>query len=321
MKITGLFLTVIFIPFLLLTNVVCSDESFGEPNDDDPWLTGPLLAPSARVVTIGHVNLEPYLFYIVADGMYDNDWNAQSLPTFNQIRPQLQYKIGLSEKVDLTGAIQSVVSWSQGKSGSTFGDLPIGFDFQIYKGSETSPLTYAKFTVQEVFPTGKYQNLNPRKLGTDAGGQGAYFTAFGLTCSKLTRFSAGRYLEWRANITALFAPRVHVRGLNAYGGAPGTKGKVSLGPSYNFVTSIQYTMSKKWTFACDFQASYSGRERFKGRTDVFVGSSWSSQLSLAPAIEYNWSESMGIIVGSWFSLAGRNSPRFYSGVAAYNYYF
>jgi hypothetical protein len=45
------------------------------------------------------------------------------------------------------------------------------------------------------------------------------------------------------------------------------------------------------------------------------------QWSVAPAIEYNWSKNVGLIVGSWFSFAGRNSVRFISGVAALNIYF
>lgn len=321
MKFKSLNFRLFFLLLCLSIHAVESAESDPGIAGDEPWFTGPLLTPSPRVVKIGHVNLEPYLYYTIVNGVYDDNWDAHSLPNFYQFRPQLVFKIGLSETVDLTGAIQSVASWTQGKSSSSFGDMPLGFDIRIYEGDEKDVISYAKFTVQEIFPTGRYQNLRPSRLGTDAGGQGAYYTSFGFTFSKLAKFSSGRFLEWRTNISAAFAPRVHVRGLNVYGGAPGTKGTVSLGPTYLLLTAIEYTMTKRWTFACDFQASYFGRERFKGRTAAPVGSAPSAQFSIAPAIEYNWDECCGIIVGTWFSLAGRNSPRFYNIVAAYNYYF
>lgn len=319
--------TLLFLLFLIPTWIcfpvayVKGISSRSSTAGDEPWFTGPLLTPSARVVKGGHVNLEPYLFYTVANGAYDENWKAHSIHNFYQLRPQLQFKIGLSEKVDLSGTVQSVTSWTQGKSGSSFGDLPLGFDFQLYKGSPESIITYAKFTVQEIFPTGRYQKLNPKKLGTDAGGQGAYSTAFGFTVSHLFRFGSERFLNWRTNVTAVYAFPVHVKGVNVYGGEPGTRGKVSIGPSYLLFSGIEYTLTKKWSLACDIEAAYGGRDKFHGRTNAFVGSGVSAQFSVAPAIEYNWDECCGIIVGSWFTLAGRNTPRFYSGVAAFNYFY
>jgi hypothetical protein len=45
----------------------------------------------------------------------------------------------------------------------------------------------------------------------------------------------------------------------------------------------------------------------------------SIQYSLAPAIEYNWSEKLGLIAGCWLTIAGKNSRKFTSGVIALNY--
>jgi hypothetical protein len=46
----------------------------------------------------------------------------------------------------------------------------------------------------------------------------------------------------------------------------------------------------------------------------------SSQYSLAPAIEYNWSQNIGLIGGVWFTVAGQNISQFNSIVIALNYY-
>ncbi len=47
------------------------DESIVFEKCEDPWFTGPLLAPSAHVVPGGYINLEPYLFYTVTTGAYE----------------------------------------------------------------------------------------------------------------------------------------------------------------------------------------------------------------------------------------------------------
>jgi hypothetical protein len=52
-----------------------------------------------------------------------------------------------------------------------------------------------------------------------------------------------------------------------------------------------------------------------------VGTPSTSLLTLAPAIEYNFTQTIGVIVGSWFTLKGRNANRFVSAAAALNYYF
>jgi hypothetical protein len=286
---------------------------------DQPWFTGPLLTPSARVILPGHINLEPYLFCNIKTGNYGNKWKAISTPTYNQLNPQLQIKLGIYNRIDLSSTIQSFINVSQGKSGSSFGDLPIGIEYQLYQGEPHDWLNYAKLSIQEVLPTGKYRKLNPRLLNTDVGGQGSFITNIGLTFSKLTKLADNHFLGCRCNISTALSCPAKLKGYNIYGGSRETRGKIYPGTSYSFLAGVEYTLTKEFSLACDFQAQYAPRGRFKGFTLVPVRDPKSLQFSLAPAFEYNWSSSMGIIVGSWFSLAGRNSSRFISGVAAFNY--
>jgi hypothetical protein len=50
-----------------------------------------------------------------------------------------------------------------------------------------------------------------------------------------------------------------------------------------------------------------------------VGSLPSQQVTLAPAIEYNFSEHWGLIAGMWFTVHVHNTSNFVSGVIALNY--
>jgi hypothetical protein len=52
-----------------------------------------------------------------------------------------------------------------------------------------------------------------------------------------------------------------------------------------------------------------------------LSQSCSAYFSLAPAIEYNWSDYVGIITGAWFTIAGRNALTFISSVTALNVVF
>lgn len=296
-----------------VSSVPLSEEPEG------PWFTGPLLTPSARVMPPGHVNVEPYLFWNVATGIYDDQWKAHSIPTFNVIDAQLPIKYGLVDKLGLTVTFQSVLAFTQGKSGSAFADFPIGLEYQLFEGKPDDWITFAKFSVTEVFPTGKYHHLNPERFLTDSSGQGSYITIAGLTFSKLFEFCDKSYLGTRCNFSVLYFTPTHIRGFSVYGGDRDTRGTIHHGATYWFFAGAEYTVTRKFSLSCDFFARYVQRKTFKGSTTIPIFKPELIQFSLAPAVEYNWSAAWGIIAGAWFSLGGRNSERFINGVVALNY--
>ena len=75
---------------------------------------------------------------------------------------------------------------------------------------------------------------------------------------------------------------------------------------------------REWT---DFQYQHSNKNRFSGKKGGSAPIAPSSeQISMAPALEYNFNANVGIIGGAWFSVAGRNSTQFISWVLALNIY-
>lgn len=308
---------IILAAFLLFFTILTSQcEGLSPPYGakDSPWFTGPLLTPSARVVAPGHYVLEPYLYWTEFNGIYTNDWRQKSLPKFYEITTQLVYKIGIIEGVNIGGNIQEFYGWTRGKSAFAFGDMPIGFDLEVYKGTHW----FLKLSLQEIFPTGKYDKLDPKKLGTDIGGAGSYVTSAAFTIGHLHHFCGDHFLSTRLNI-AFFAPApVGVKGLNVFGGDPSTSGRVYPGNAISLFLGAEYSLTKNWSLACDIGGQYSGKNHFKGKSLVPVGTPSSAQFSVAPAIEYNWNETVGLIAGTWFTFAGRNSSRFINAVVAVN---
>lgn len=283
------------------------------------WFTGPLLTPSGKVVPKGHFNLEPYLFCSISKGRYGPAWKSISHPKFSQITPQLQIKVGLTERLDTSICLQSVYSKTRGISSSSFGDLPISFDYQIIPPSDGNAVL--KFTLQEIFPTGKFKGLNPALFNTDVGGLGSFVTIFGITGAKLFHLPQKRYLSTRANISLALPAPAHIRGYNVYGGDFSTRGKAYPGIALSIFIGSEYTLTENWVLALDILSEFSAKSRFRGYSETPVCLPSSSQFSLAPAIEYNWSQSIGVIAGPWFTVAGRNCPSFISFVGAINMYF
>lgn len=316
-NILGLFCLILAMMHSFLCFGVSSVPLSEEPKG--PWFTGPLLTPSARVMPKGHINLEPYLFWTVTTGLYDDDWKPHSVPTFNEINVQLLFKYGIAEKIDLTLLPQSFLSFSRGKTGSSFGDLPVGLSYQLYEGKPEDWLTFVRFSITEVFPTGRYQNLDPDRFLTEVGGQGSFITVAALTFSKLIDLCNNKFLGVRWNFSALYLSPTPIRGFSIFGGDQETRGTIHHGATYLFFAGAEYTVTREFSLACDFFARYVQKKTFKGFTNTPIFRPELIQFSLAPAIEYNWSDSMGIIIGAWFTVAGRNATRFISGVAAFNY--
>lgn len=294
------------------------------PEAPFPWLTGPLLTPSANVVPRGHVNIEPYLYATSSVGRYDSHWHAHSSSTRLALTWQLPVQIGLTSWLDTELIPSYTYNHVSGSSAWAFNDLTLLFDIQLISESsqpgEWRPAL--KFTLGETFPTGAYQHLNSQL--TDLGGQGSYTSFIELTLGKLIQFSTPHFLNVRLSILYEIPTHVHVQGFNSYGGGAHTNGTVSPGRTLSLFGACEYTLTQQWAIACDLVGSWTTTTHFSGTLGPnasFTNLASSTQISLAPALEYNWSDALGLIIGPWITLTGRNATQFYSGVIAVNYYF
>lgn len=294
---------------------------------EEPWFTGPLLTPSGHIVPGGYYNIEPYTYVNVLTGAYDTHWHAMSSVNFYNVMWQIFFQIGLADWMDFQFVPSASWNGTQGVSSLVVNDPLLYVDFQLYQNSKKKYLPAIKLTIQETFPLGKYQRLDPEMQLTDLGGAGAYTTTFGLSFSTLFHLSGIHYISLRWNGYYALSTPVRVKGLNAYGGAYNTKGTVRPGNGFGYYIGMESTLSKNWVFALDIAGQFRNKSTFSGEKGIStaglpasVGQHSSVSFSLAPAIEYNFSDSLGIIAGSQFTVAGRNSPQFASGVIAINYY-
>ncbi len=297
------------------------------PRVYQPLFTGTLLTTSPNVVQGGHVDIEPYLFVNTNYGKYNANWSNEDVADLQYINPQFFAQIGLTKFMDFAITPQFFTQISGGEVTTAVGDFLLEFDFQLLHGGGKDLKPSLLLNLSTLFPVSKYRNLNPNKNGTDAIGAGTYEMAIELVFGKNFDFGGTHYFATRYAVNYSYSTPVHVTGFNTYGGGNGTFGTVYPGNGFNFFAGFEYSLTRNWVLALDVQYQHVNRNRFSGVNGVLrdgtpaTSAAPSSEMfSLAPAIEYNWSEMWGLIAGVWFSVAGRNTSAFASGVVALNYY-
>ncbi len=316
---------------LLFSSMLFADKVIVQrvhPDFDNPWLTGPLLAPSSAIVPVGHANFEPYIYVIANTGYYDRDWKVKKVDTLWENSFQTFIQVGLTPWMDMEIAPSLTYNYREHKTRWGFGDFPLTFDFQLFSPNHVGDWRpHVKLICQEIFPTGKYRNLDPKKKGVDSTGEGSYQTLLGIVVGKIVHLTGLHFMTPRIFLQYTLPAKTHLKGFNSYGGGYGTNAYFFPAQSFEADFGFEVTLTKTWAFACDFVGTWSGKTHFTGDagrnadgTKAILGKGSSVQYALAPAIEYNWNDNLGIIGGSWFTVAGRNSARFWSAVFALNYY-
>jgi len=322
-----LFLVFLILPLILVARGKVIYQQV-HPNIEPPWLTGPLLAPAAQVVPIGSCNIEPYYFGTAYTGVYNSDWDVDSLPTFWSNTLQIITQIGIAKWMDFQFSPTFFWNYTQHQASWALGDLPIGLDIQLFSSPLGAKLPSVKLALREIIPIGKYRKLNPKKLLTDAGGEGSWMTSFGIVIGHAHHISSVYYFNYRVALSYNLPAPVHLKGLSLFGGGFDTDARMF--PAQNFLADIgiEVTLAQTWAFALDILGEWDGKQHFTGKQGTLANGAPASlsegsaaQFSLAPAIEYNWSAQLGVIAGAWFTVAGRNATDFINGVFAANYYF
>jgi len=282
-----------------------------------PWFTGPLIVPPPLVTSAGSIETQFFIPVIVNTGIYNSDWKQQPQSKLISFVPEFFFYFGLTDYMDLQVVPEAVYSFKQGRSSLHFGDLQVGLDFQVLPPSKNPGIPSVKFSLIETFPTGKYQKLDPDKKMTDISGTGSFISTAGLVLYKMWQIKGIHYLTATFSFDYGIPSAVDVKGFNAYGGGAKTKGRVYPGNISTTILSFEYSLSQNWALAIDNLYVHKDKNRFLGKSSVGpdnskkkVGNPSSEQISFAPGIEYSFSESLGIIIGTWVSGFGRNSIAF-----------
>ncbi len=299
---------------------------FSSPSDFSPWFTGPLITPSPRVVPLGHQNWEPTFYWNSIDGRFNEHWHKEQRIPLHQLLSQVSMKFGLFNRVDLNFVPNILSLHCEGRERLLVGDLPASLGIQILESSGWYPAI--KLRIGANIPLGKYDSGKSDRYGTNFSGIGSWDPNVGLILGRLFHCGEAHYLSWRMWVNYSIPNTVSVDGLSVYGGEaptsslPGTKGKVHIGERWTFAQSVEFNITQNWATAIDFVYRYANRNRFSGESPPGTAPSApsSERFDITPAIEYNFSSSVGIIGGYSLTFAGRNANVLSSWIIAINIY-
>jgi hypothetical protein len=281
----------------------------------NPWYSGPLLTGSGNTFPPHKIGVQPYLYVVDNYGKFNQSGHSSSIDNLIVVNPLIQVLTGLTEYTEIALDSGWIYQQKNGIHGNGPGDTGLRLGISLSK--ETYAVPAVKLNIKEFFPTGRYENLDPNAGGVDATGNGSFRTLLGIAASKLLVFDVEHPMSVRGSLNYIIPSNVSVSGVNNYGGAFDTEGIVTPGKAISAAFAFEYSFNQNWVFANDFLYTYRDQHRFKGNPGTnpdgsvaSVGSAFSDQLSLSPAIEYDPGPNLNFIAGAWFSVWGRNSLNF-----------
>jgi hypothetical protein len=321
----------------------------------DPWFTGPLLAEPAETIPLGHWNFQIFNFSTFSDSIYDAERNTLKTNANSniQILPQLTY--GLANDLDFELDPVFIQNKTGGKTYNSIGDTTVILGMQVLRQKENLLKPDLRVTLEEILPSGRYDNLIEENNGTDALGMGSYQTNLVFNFQHMQHVIKEHYLNSHLSFSYLYASSVHIRGISTYGGNALTRGDLKPGSVFMLDIAEELNLTQNFGIVLESFIQYQQADRFIGdygkisnrvsasekkylRSRLFalfptkrnisalfvdslkIGNGTLNLFSLAPAIEYSISENYGFLIGSWFSVGGKNTPNFASFAISFNAY-
>ncbi len=296
---------------------------------DAAWWTGSLLSASAETLAVGHWLVEPYVLDQTVDGRFDAQGRRQDAPSIEREWSAAYLMYGLAEGVSI-GAHPRALLGAQAPgtrlSGPTAGDVTALLQLRLAPRHPPGPWPAVSLVLGETFPTGRYDRLSG---GPDAAsGAGVHRTDVSLYAQSLVP-AGGRPLRLRLNLTYGWSDSTGVTGASVYGTPAGFQGRAHPRSAASADAAFEFSLSSRWVLALD--VLYQRDDGFVAagtvaapagvasplRIDAGPGASW----SVAPAVECNFSASVGLIVGIKLTAAGRDAPIERVPAAALNLFF
>lgn len=281
-----------------------------------PWCTGPLLAYSGVTAPLGTANFQ--VFYLSTKVYRTNNFYSQA--------PQLDLTVGLAKRMDLEVITTYTFNSSAGHQYHGFDDLNALLTFQAVPAQNDQWYPALRLALIETLPTGKFDGLDPGKLQVDITGQGVYQTGLGAFFVKYYDLHQDQWLNAYLTLIYTAPASTHVSGYNSYGGSSLTEGREENGGGYYADFALEYALNRHWVITGDITYNYSFRDSYRGFLGIAQDGSVSDSnnpatevVTLAPGIEYNFNEKLGLLAGVWFSVYEHNLSNFVTGIVSLNY--
>lgn len=313
---------------LIASAAAAADDAPSAPSRQslaDAWWTGPLLAPNASSFPAGHALVETYVFDVNSNGQYDRSGRHEPAAGGHELGSLTYLIYALTDRVSVGLLPRFFYDEPPGAPNSSapgVGDLGAQLQVGLTSFHEGSWVPATALVLSETFPTGRYDRLsNP----ADGFGAGVYTTALSWYSQDYLWLPNGRILRVRLDLTYAVSSSASVVAQSAYGTPGGFRGRAYPGDSFTADAAAEYSLTRNWVLATDLVWVHNSSTRLTGTEPAAGGSSLldtqsgsSEYLAVAPAVEYNFSPKVGVIVGARIYVAGRNTGSSVTTAAAIN---
>ncbi|WP_230473793.1 transporter [Dyella choica] len=284
----------------------------------DAWWTGPMLANSAETLPPGHLLFEPYVYDVRT--AHTDGFGSRAYMLYGLVN---RFSVGMIPAIGY-----NKVSNGPNSSSVGVGDWTLQAQYRLTEFQQGRWIPTTAILVQETFPTGKYDQLGKRP--GDGMGNGTYTTTVWLNSQMYFWLPNGRILRTRFNVSESFSRSAPVKGVSVYGTDEGFHGRVKPGNGFFADLAFEYSLTQRWVLAMDLTYSHNNNTRLAGvdmvdpnnvpyPQPVSSNSGTSTAFGVAPAIEYNWSPAIGVLLGTRVIFGGHNSTGSVTPALAINY--
>jgi hypothetical protein len=299
--------------------LACSGTAFGQEIAGDAavqaqWFTGSLEAPSPALPKAGLFAFEPYAIFQFNNGAYGDTGAHYSVQNdITQFQSVNEVKYGITDQLTVAATPEFVRIWNDQSNFTGIADLPVELEYRF--NDEDNKTGFPSFTASlgMTFPTGAYDNLRTPMHGL---GAGAYTLKEGILVQSLFDSWGHHPMRFRFYAEA-FEPvaNVSLQGISSYGTSQGFQGSAMPGISSVFGIGAGYGLDQRWVLAFDLVQNFANGARVRGVDGSSTANSnapANSGTEIAPAVEYNWSDSIGVIAGVEYTVAGRNTASYFA---------
>ncbi len=279
----------------------------------EAWWTGPMLANNASTLPRGHFLVEPYLYDEISP--HTNGFGSLTYIEYGLVN---RFTIGLIPTFGYNKSSDGLSS-----SGVGVGDVTVLAQYRLTQFHEHHKVPTISLMLQETFPSGKYDQLGARP--SDGLGAGAYTTTLALNSQTYFWMPNGRILRMRLNATQSLSTYANVAGVSVYGTSSGFQGHAKPGASTFVDAAWEYSLTRNWVLALDATYRHTANTRITGQDpaqsppNIQLNSGSSDAVGFAPALEYNWKPTIGVLVGTRIIALGHNTPTTITPAVAINY--
>ena len=306
------FLARYWLPGSLIVGACAGSAQAQQPDSaaQSQWFTGSLEAPSPALSKAGAFEIEPYVIYTGNTGSYAANWSHHSVAhDLSEAQSETLVEWGITDRLSIQAVPSFGALWTGQNSSFGSGDLPIELKYRFNDQNVASGAPSVTVFLGMSVPLGKYDGLTVSSVGQ---GSGAFTVKQGILLQSLFDTWVDHPLRLRLYADA-FEPiaDASVHDISVYGTAQGFRGHAAPGFAADTGLGVEYGLSQRWVLALDLVQNYANTTLVSGAIgSAAVATSKNPggiAFSVAPAIEYNFSGSVGLIVGVQFSVAGRNA--------------